>query len=262
MELWRKAIFGICMIIVLGYLYCSNRELQSRMIEIENGQEAFKNQITSKLNSLQQMPFQVAPSKTQRFVETPSPTPLKKNNVIISELPTLQKNTMLMSNVKLDLSRIRSSFEALDQNTNGRVEILEAGVSNEVFEVFDWNTDGELDLKELERTQRFMVRMDDWAKRHDLGDGSFPIERDHYEGSKKLFTFSDKNGDQVLDEDEYFEVLRKSREELRRFDVDRNGEITLQEFGGNQKRFDTIDQNKNQVIEEYEVRDALAQGYW
>lgn len=200
--------------------------------------------------------FQWAPPMTQPQVAPPD-TSTPGSTQPRAESPQLRSN-----NLTDGLGYIKSEFKNLDLSDNGSIDAVEAAIPSSGFDLLDWNQDGEVSQEEVDRTQRYVERAESHAAKHDKADGKFPIEREAYEGSKKRFQYVDQNHDGIMEADEYYQFLLLGRNQLRRFDMNNDGDITHEEFGGSLMKFQKLDTDKNKSIDVSEVQDAIARGQW
>ncbi|MCB1197959.1 MAG: hypothetical protein KDK51_06260 [Deltaproteobacteria bacterium] len=160
------------------------------------------------------------------------------------------------------LQEIQVNFSQLDSDGNGKLEANEFTFQKDVLQLIDLDLDAMVSDKELKRFFTFLENAKDHAKQRDQNDGMFPIAKDEYSGGDKRFGFIDSNKDGILSEEEYIKYRKQGLLERRRFDIDKNGYISPEEFGQGQVRFEKIDENNNGQIETYEIRKAMYMGYW
>ncbi|MHC4848366.1 MAG: EF-hand domain-containing protein [Planctomycetota bacterium] len=151
-------------------------------------------------------------------------------------------------------------FRRMDTDGDKRITKEEWKLNPELFARFDANGDGAISADEvMPADQRQPMRGGDgggaFLRRFDKnGDGAidakeFPNER--------RFAAMDRDGDGVLTKDEIEQAFDKQDRErkmsfVERYDRDRDGKVTREEFTGPAKLFDKLDKNADGVIDESE----------
>lgn len=149
-----------------------------------------------------------------------------------------------------------------DQNNDRYLSAQEAQLSDFDFESYDIDQDGKISNKELNSANKRLNKAREHAQQRDSADGTFPIEQHAWSRSQKEFNFIDQNNDQIIDEAEYVNYLAQVKQQLRRFDYNRDTWISFAEFGQGEVRFAQIDHDTDQKIYEHEIRKAMYLGFW
>ncbi len=101
-----------------------------------------------------------------------------------------------------------------------------------------------------------------WALKVDKTKVGFPIKEENFDGSPYRFKYLDSDHDGMLTEEEYLQFQIKVRDERRRFDKNRDGLISPDEFGEVREQFDNLDENKDGYLDDREIGTALIKGTW
>jgi len=154
-------------------------------------------------------------------------------------------------------------FRRMDKDGDKRITKEEWQLQAEFFARFDANGDGVITPDE--------VLPSDPRQPGPEGEGSagflgrFDKNRDGKVdaaefGNERRFKAMDRDGDGVLTKEEIEQALDKEDRErrmtpLERFDLDRDGKVTREEFKGPSKLFDRMDRNQDGVIDEKDRED-------
>ncbi|HMQ11271.1 MAG TPA: hypothetical protein PKC21_10070 [Oligoflexia bacterium] len=149
-----------------------------------------------------------------------------------------------------------------DLNNNRSLSAEEAKLNKLNFSSYDINEDGQISESEIDATLKRIDKAQKHVQERDRADAAFPIEHSAWSRSQKEFNFIDKDNNFNLDESEYIYYLSHAKQQLRRFDYNRDAWIGFDEFGQGQGRFAQIDNDSDQKITEHEVRRALYLGFW
>lgn len=156
-------------------------------------------------------------------------------------------------------------MKRLDENQDLRISRAEAGTSKLalVFDTADTNHDGFVDERELativaavaehlrrrdrgaERPRAFAVPFDAWDKNHDER-----LEASEFLERKELFPRIDADRNGFVTREEVSRYARSVENEgfLERFDLDGDGKVTFEEFGGPLEVWRRLDRNGDGVI--------------
>jgi Ca2+-binding EF-hand superfamily protein len=153
-----------------------------------------------------------------------------------------------------------------DRDGDGKISGHEFDRAKELLPflpLFDEDKDQALDKKELQklhdalqkrradqaalqkRPQPYAVPFDEWDK-----DKNGRIELSEWMGPRQLFDRIDKNRDAAITRDELLRYIRRVTGEdfFARFDLNGDGKVTREEFGGPEAAFQRADRNGDGVI--------------
>ncbi|MCI5073206.1 hypothetical protein MRY82_09770 [bacterium] len=149
-----------------------------------------------------------------------------------------------------------------DHNSDRYLSAEEAKLSQLNFNSYDIDEDGKISDKEIDSAKKRLDKAQRHVQKRDRADGAFPIEHNAWSRSQKEFNFIDQNNDLMIDESEYIHYLSQAKQQLRRFDYNRDSWISFDEFGQGEARFAQIDHDSDQKIYEHEIRKAMYRGFW
>lgn len=127
--------------------------------------------------------------------------------------------------------------------------------------VFDLNGDRSVGDDEQTRASEILEHAADFARDHSP-DGSFPILREAFTGDGRQFTAMDVDSDGALSEREFIAFHVDSIKQVRRFDQNRDGAVTLAEFGVLASRFDFLDVDHDGQLWAWEISIMRGRGRW
>jgi len=127
--------------------------------------------------------------------------------------------------------------------------------------VFDLDGNGRVQPDEQERATELLARAHQFASNRS-SDGSYPILKASFRGEGRLFRAIDVDGDGALSEREFLAYEVDSIRQLRRFDQNADGALTLNEFGHLATRFDSLDEDKDGLLHAWEITLMRGRGKW
>lgn len=127
--------------------------------------------------------------------------------------------------------------------------------------VFDLNADRSVAADEQSRAREILELATQFA--HDRSrDGSFPILRDSFDGDARFFSAMDLDADGALSEREFVAFHVDAIKQVRRFDQNHDGAVTVAELGALQTRYDFLDVDHDGLIWAWEVSIMRGRGKW
>ncbi|MCB0326528.1 MAG: hypothetical protein KDD52_02815 [Bdellovibrionales bacterium] len=150
----------------------------------------------------------------------------------------------------------------MDLSSEESVSIDPNSTERQALTTLDTNQDHKVTKKELRQYKNMKKSADRFARKNNLGTGSYPISKSSFRRSDKTFAGLDLNHDQVIDEEEYMEMSRRARQELSKYDIDRSSYLDSEELGQGQVRFDYLDQDQDGRLYLYEILEALIRSRW
>jgi Ca2+-binding EF-hand superfamily protein len=163
---------------------------------------------------------------------------------------------------KKTIQSLARDFDIYDANKDGEIIPAETNFHAQEFLRFDLDGDGRLSKGELVVIERLIERGELWVRQVDRAKDGFPIASENFDGSSLRFAFLDTDQDRLLSETEYFDFQVRRRNERRRFDVNRDGTVSPEEFGQANVRFESIDENGDRRLDEREIGNAIIKGVW
>ena len=160
------------------------------------------------------------------------------------------------------LEDIASNFELYDADGDGRLEPAEVSAHHDELQDLDLNDDRRVGRDEADRLLELMDNARAHAKRFDAADGVFPIGRHDYVGSGQQFSFLDRDADGLVTEGEYVSSLAQAVKQLRRFDLDYDGALTVAEMWDAPTRFSATDLDGDSLVYAWEVLSRMERGKW
>jgi hypothetical protein len=127
--------------------------------------------------------------------------------------------------------------------------------------VFDLDGNGRVQPNEQERAAELLERAHQFASNRS-SDGTYPILKAGFRGEGKLFRAIDVDADGALSEREFLAFEVDSIRQLRRFDQNADGALTLDEFGHLATRFDFLDEDKDGLLYAWEITLMRGRGKW
>jgi hypothetical protein len=128
--------------------------------------------------------------------------------------------------------------------------------------VFDLDADGRVGQDERLRAAEILALAHQFASNRSL-DGSFPILREAFRGEARHFAAMDTDGDGALSVREWVAFHAESIREVRRFDQNFDGALTVAELGALPSRFDFLDaEEADGLLWAWEIDLQRGRGRW
>lgn len=153
-----------------------------------------------------------------------------------------------------------TSFEDLDDDSDGRLSMYEINADFEELNYYDRNVDGHISKWELEFVERAEKKFKRKYLQYDK-DGDGIVSFDEYEGWDKRFARTDLNKDGFLTEDEYVRLRKRTKAIIKRYDVNEDDKLTFDEFPGKKGQFNRFDKEKDNIIRRGEIERAYILGW-